>query len=208
MIEHRHGIREKAAALTFDDGPSRWTGPILDLLTAHGGTATFFVLGSAVAGREAMLERIVTTGSELANHTYDHLPLTELTDTRILEQIARTSALIEDVAGVTPRYWRAPYFACDERVRSVIAPTGLEEVGSSVITEDYVWSARETAECVLSEIRPGSIVDLHDGCSPPRPSSRSRPTREETVRAVAEILKAFDERGFRSVTVSELVSLR
>jgi peptidoglycan/xylan/chitin deacetylase (PgdA/CDA1 family) len=45
VLEHRYGIRDDVVALTFDDGPSPWTGPILDLLAAHEGHATFFTLG-------------------------------------------------------------------------------------------------------------------------------------------------------------------
>lgn len=207
MIEHRHGIGEKAVALTFDDGPSDWTGSILDLLDDHSGTATFFVLGCAVAGREETLKRILSSGSEIGNHTYNHPGLTAVPDADVREQINRTTALVEQVTGVELRYWRAPYFGSDARVRSILASSGLEEVWYSVITHDYAWPAEKTAAYVLENVQPGSIVDLHDGRAPTDGPGQSLPTRDETVKAVAEILRDFDSRGYRCVTVSELLLL-
>jgi peptidoglycan/xylan/chitin deacetylase (PgdA/CDA1 family) len=57
VIVRSRNLAEPLIALTFDDGPSEWTEPILDLLADHDAYATFFVVGSAVEGREATLER-------------------------------------------------------------------------------------------------------------------------------------------------------
>ena len=56
---------------------------------------------------------------------------------------------------------------------------------------------------MLREIRPGAIVDLHDGI--PENSSAS-PSRQPTVDAVAELLPELAARGYRAVTVSELLA--
>src|SRR5688572_26382773 len=67
-------------ALTFDDGPSSaYTPQILDILDRHGVKATFFVLGSNVAGNEALLQRTYASGHEIGNHTWGHPRLTALT---------------------------------------------------------------------------------------------------------------------------------
>src|SRR5919201_1085733 len=63
----------RAAALTFDDGPSPANTPrVLDLLARERARATFFVVGECVEGREEILRRAVAEGHELANHTYSH----------------------------------------------------------------------------------------------------------------------------------------
>src|SRR2546423_9104011 len=90
---HRHGPRGRGlVALTFDDGPGPQTEAVLDALELAGATATFFVLGSLVPGREATLRRMVSAGHEVANHSFDH----RIRPGRPLDarrQIAATNAL-------------------------------------------------------------------------------------------------------------------
>jgi peptidoglycan/xylan/chitin deacetylase (PgdA/CDA1 family) len=204
VIEHRHETAEPVVALTFDDGPSEWTEQILDALVAHGGAATFFALGSCAERRPHTLRRIYECGSEVGNHTYSHRRLTTLSDDEILDELNRTTAVLEEITERRMRYWRAPFFGFDERVCSVAEQTGLEEVRCSLRTDDYGWPTELTAETVLAEARPGSIVDLHDG-RPDEDEVETVPTREATVAAVELILRAFDSRGWRCVTVSDLV---
>jgi peptidoglycan-N-acetylglucosamine deacetylase len=89
VLVDRHDIGADVVALTFDDGPSPWTRPVLDLLAAHGSHATFFVLG-CLAGAEGggqALRRIVEAGSEIGNHTFSH-PLRGLRSVTISELLA------------------------------------------------------------------------------------------------------------------------
>jgi chitooligosaccharide deacetylase len=55
---------------------------------------------------------------------------------------------------------------------------------------------------VLEQLQPGAIVDLHDGIPP---DSKGAPTRQATVEAVARLLPALHDRGFRLVTISQLL---
>jgi peptidoglycan/xylan/chitin deacetylase (PgdA/CDA1 family) len=207
-VEHRHGIREPLIALTFDDGPSDWTDAILDHLAAHGARATFFVVGEAIQGpeRERTLRRTVECASEVANHTYTHRQLPTLDDGEIRDEIGRTNELIEQVTSAAPRYWRAPHFRSDDRVRKVISELGLLEVRSSVFTGDYKWPTALTAAWVVKHLQPGAIVDLHDGRAPTDSPEDGARTREATVDAVGLILAELEPRGYRCVTVSELLA--
>src|SRR5688572_14817730 len=63
-----------ALALTIDDSPSARTARLLDVLRAHRARATFFVLGSQVRARRAVLARAVREGHELGNHLWDETP--------------------------------------------------------------------------------------------------------------------------------------
>ena len=58
----------KVVALTIDDGPSEYTKEILQILKSNEVTATFFIIGSQVAGHEEMLQDLVSNGNELGNH--------------------------------------------------------------------------------------------------------------------------------------------
>ena len=58
----------KVIALTIDDGPSEYTNEIMQILISNGATATFFIIGSQVAGHEETLQDLIRNGNELGNH--------------------------------------------------------------------------------------------------------------------------------------------
>jgi peptidoglycan/xylan/chitin deacetylase (PgdA/CDA1 family) len=208
VLEDRHDIDEAVFALTFDDGPSPWTGPILDLLTAHDGHATFFALGCLAAedGGEHTLRRILEAGSEIGNHTWSHPSLPTLDDDAISDELERAGSAIEEASGTTLRYWRPPFFHVDERVRAAVSQFGLQEVGCTMMPYDWEWDADRSAAFVIDTVQPGSIVCMHDGRPPNEPAELSAPTREASVAAVGMILEAMSDRGLRSVTISELLA--
>jgi len=208
-IEHRHGIAEPLVALTYDDGPSEWTVPILEHFAEHDGRATFFVLGNAIDGEErrATLRRTVAEGHEIGNHTFSHPgDLATLDEAVIREEIGRAQSSIRDVAGVEPVYWRIPFLRTSERLLSVASTLGLTHVGCSVMPGDWELDADEIAEGVRPHLRPGAVIVLHDGRPEDEPPELSRPTREETAKATGTILEDMSRLGLRAVTVSELVA--
>jgi peptidoglycan/xylan/chitin deacetylase (PgdA/CDA1 family) len=195
---------ENVLSLTFDDGPSEWTPLVLDLLAEHRAHATFFILGAGIAGGERTLERTLEEGHELGLHSWSHPHLTELSDLEIRDQMRRTQKAIECATGVVAHVWRPPYFKADKRVRRALADSGLVEAGCSIAPEDYHWPAERTAAFVIKRLRPGAIVDLHDG----RPShSGSAPERSATIEALELILEEMKWRDLRSVILSQLSTL-
>ncbi|MHB8060939.1 MAG: polysaccharide deacetylase family protein, partial [Gaiellaceae bacterium] len=184
------GLKREAGtavlALTFDDGPSEWTPAILDLLAEHQARATLFVLGSSIADHEHKLERALAEGHELGLHGWSHRRLPDLPDAEIRSEMLDTQAAIERACGAVAHVWRPPYFEADERVRQALAGTGLVEASCSIAPEDYHWPASRIAEFVIERLRPGAVVDLHDG----RPArSGSAETRAATIEALGLILR-------------------
>jgi peptidoglycan/xylan/chitin deacetylase (PgdA/CDA1 family) len=207
-LEHRYDVTDGVVALTFDDGPSEWTLQILELLAEHDGRATFFALGCLAEERAETLKRTLDSGSEVGNHTFTHPHLTLLAEHQIRDELQRAGEAIEAATQTQLRLWRPPFFHVDERVRAAVAGFGLREVGCSMMPWDWEWDADRTVAFVLERLRRGSIVCMHDGRPPDEAPELSRPTREETVKAVAVILEAMHERGLRSVTISELLQAR
>jgi len=212
-VSHRHGIAERALALTFDDGPSEWTEQILDTLREHGAAATFFVIGESVPGRERTLRRALREGHEIGNHTHTHAHLERLRDeAAIRRELADAGNAIEAAVGVRPQLFRPPFLARTARVRRAVRSLGIEwSVLASIFPRDYASDA--TAASLVDEVlraqpRPGSIVDFHDG-RPPRelPGDSTPPTREATARAVADLVPRLLDEGYRLVTVSDLLAL-
>jgi peptidoglycan/xylan/chitin deacetylase (PgdA/CDA1 family) len=204
-VVYHGGRRRRAIALTFDDGPSEWTPAVLDILREHGARATFFVLGSAVQGREETLRRTVNEGHELGNHLYEHRDPAKLPDDELADQLERAGRAVADAVGTTPRLVRPPYGHDGRRVARVAARAGLgPTILGSIDPSD--WRATAPAPIVrhvLIAARPGAIVFLHDGV-PPADTVATR-SRVPTVEAVAELVPELTARGFDLVTVSELI---
>ena len=202
VVHGRDDVREPVVALSFDDGPSEWTEPILDLLRSAGARATFFVIGEAVRGNEGILRRIHAEGHEVGNHTMTHVRLDTVGRLRIARELRRGSAAIERVLGSRPIVFRPPGFHYTVAVLEVARAAGFERVTlASATTDDYIRdSGEEIVEAILPRVRPGGIIDLHDG-RPPRESG-SRADRRPTVAAVERLLAALPRHSF--VTVSEL----
>ena len=192
-------------ALTFDDGPSEWTQPILEVLSEHRAHATFFAVGAFAAARSAVVRKLVSGGHELANHTHDHVNLQAASDSEIDHQIRAAQDAIEAAAGVSPRFFRAPFFRKDGRVLRRVAEHGLVDVGADVYPLD--WDPAVDAETivrrVLTGVGPRSIVCLHDGIPPRRQTDRVDCT--PTLDAVRRLLPELRDRGYRCVTVTELL---
>jgi peptidoglycan-N-acetylglucosamine deacetylase len=183
----------RAVALTFDDGPSTaYTPSILAILERMGATATFFEEGRHVAGREALMRRILASGDEIGNHSFDHPPDPGF------DQLAATNRLIHAATGFTPCLFRPPYGLVDPKVESAARDNGLQTVLWSVDSRDdkHPGAAAIRAR-VLSLAQPGSIVLMHDGGHHP-----------QTVAALPGIVRGLRAHGLRFVTVTRLLGGR
>jgi peptidoglycan/xylan/chitin deacetylase (PgdA/CDA1 family) len=208
VVSHWPSTNALVVALSFDDGPSEWTGAILDLLRLHEAKATFFVLGEAIAGREDTLRRIADEGHEIGNHSMTHPRLVTCDDRTIRDELERANRLIEATVSVAPTVFRPPRFEYDERVLRVARDVGFRRTAlASVAPHDYSTSNPHLiATLVSSSVTPGAIIGLHDGRPANEPDEESLPGREGTVAAVGLMLPRLLERGYRIVTVSELLT--
>ena len=199
-----HGRRDRAAvALTFDDGPSRWTAAVAGALERHGCRGTFFLLGVSLEEDPETAAALAAAGHELGNHLYSHHDPAELTDHEVLSELARTDALLHGATGSEPRLVRPPYCSDPKRVARIAGrqrPVVLRTV------DPADWRTEDPAAivaAVLDAAAAGDIVLLHDGVPP---VNRGTPSREATVAAVEELVPALIGRGLRPVTVSELLA--
>ncbi|MCL1863569.1 MAG: polysaccharide deacetylase family protein [Defluviitaleaceae bacterium] len=186
----------KMVALTFDDGPSVHTDTILDILEEHDARATFFVLGNRISSHRETVQRAVTLGNEIANHTNSHLRLTAQTDSQVIHEIKSASAAIREVAGDSPRIYRPPFGATDERIISISKELGYGIVKWTLDPLD--WRDRNPDiiyERIMSQVEDGSVIVLHD-------------IHRTTAQAMERVIPSLIEKGFKLVTVSELLDYR
>lgn len=178
--------------ITFDDGPSEWTMPILDLLDEHDRYAAFFVTGEKLLDWWHLLIPMRARGHTIGNHGFSHRRLTALSDAEVRQELMRTSDLVELVTKRRPTLYRAPYFGHDDRVDQIAAELGMTHVGATCVPDDWATDdAEAVARVVLSELRPGAVVSLHDGIPPDGGSSGCTQSRQPTVEAVRLILEGM-----------------
>jgi peptidoglycan/xylan/chitin deacetylase (PgdA/CDA1 family) len=181
---------------TFDDGPSEWTPLILDLLAEHEARAIFFVTGARVCGRFETVARAAMEGHTIGNHGYSHRRLTSLADDDVRQELAGVQGMIWSAIGSYPSLFRAPFFDTDERVNGIAAHFGLRHQGATLIPEDWCATDPEAlAAVILSELRPGSVVSLHDGVPPDGGSELCTQDRLVTVEALRIVLEALAVRA-------------
>jgi peptidoglycan-N-acetylglucosamine deacetylase len=182
-------------AMTFDDGPSATLTPkLLDLLAAHHIKATFFVIGENVAEHPDIVARAFREGHEIANHSWSHPNLAKMSDEGVRRQLWQTDEAIKNATGTRPTLLRPPYGSITEREKRWIH----DEFGYQIVLWDvdpYDWKRPGPAVVrnrILQETRPGSIVlshDIHPG----------------TIEAMPSTFDALQAKGFKFVTVSELI---
>jgi peptidoglycan/xylan/chitin deacetylase (PgdA/CDA1 family) len=194
-IAYRSGPHAREVALSFDDGPAVDTRAFVSMLERARARATFFMIGEQVSsGYRSLLLRELRDGDVLGDHTYSHPDLTRTGGVR--EQLLRTLGVIRAVSGYTPCVFRPPYGAVDSSVVQTARSLGLATVLWNVDPAD--WSLPGTGAIVrrvLAQVQRGSIILSHDGGGP----------RGQTLAAYPEIIGALRARGYRLVTIPELL---
>ena len=201
---YRVNSTEKLVALTFDDGPSPvWTPKILDELNKAQVKATFFMLGEHVAKYPDVARRVVREGHEIGNHTYDHHVLIYYTMEELEAELNNASNVIKGVTGVTTKYFRPPkaWLTPDEKVK--VAQMGYKVILWSLNAKDWVtFDDRYMVRYISKNIRPGDILLFHDSGGA---FSSEGGNRSETVSCIKGLVEKLKEKGYRFVTISELL---
>jgi len=184
-------------AMTFDDGPSPETTPrLLDILKQRNIKATFFMIGQNAERNPTIVKRILAEGHEIGNHSWTHPQLSKLSDDRVTDEINKTQNAIKDASGYTPVILRPPYGAITARQKEWIE----KQFGLSVIiwsVDPFDWKRPGVSvieQRILAGARPGAIVLSHD-------------IHKQTVDAMPATLDALAAKGFKFVTVSQLIAM-
>ena len=188
-------------ALTYDDGPGRGTQGILELLAESGARATFFMVGSEVERDPDAARAVRDAGHDIGSHSMRHLDHEAVTADEAVADMLGGARVIEEALGREPRLYRAPYGHFVPATVAEAQRRGWTCVHWSTLGMDWLEDAtpRSVADNVLSDLKPGGIVLLHD-------SRRAKPMRPEpVVGGTALLLGELARRGLRSVGLSEML---
>ncbi|MBQ0001319.1 MAG: polysaccharide deacetylase family protein [Clostridiales bacterium] len=181
---------EKCIALTFEDGPSEFTRPILDALAENGARATFFLQGSHLDDDPSVASLIAEAGHELGNHGYTHFNFAEL---NLTDSSAEVDG-VDEVLGLVDlgtSLLRPPYDSMNAELAGI---TRKAIILWSIDSQDTsLTGAQEIADQVIASAADGGIILMHDSSS-------------LTAEAVKLLVPALQKEGYTFMTVTELAA--
>lgn len=180
-------------ALTFDDGPGKRTGELLDVLEKYDAHATFFVLGTNVERYPDEIKRMHKIGCEVGNHSYDHEDLSKLKKVGLKKQLNATNQMVQSITGQGVALMRPPYGAISTTMKKQLKqPMILWNID----TLDWkTRNAKKTMKAVMKDVKDGDIILMHD-------------IHSETIDAAVKLIPKLQEKGYQLVTVSEMAAAK
>ncbi len=192
-------------ALTFDDGPSRYTPEILAILKENNIPATFFVMGKQAERYPEIIKQIAAEHHEIGNHTYSFPARKFKFFSDVQEsQVAKTQEVIEHLVQKTPRYFRSPGGQMGRCFRNYIRKHNLQVVNGSLPIPPPGKSAEEQLRVIKTTLRPWAILILHDGDDGYPESGRPK----STVELLPKLIEEVEKSGYRIVPLSRLLEGR
>jgi cellulose synthase/poly-beta-1,6-N-acetylglucosamine synthase-like glycosyltransferase/peptidoglycan/xylan/chitin deacetylase (PgdA/CDA1 family)/spore germination protein YaaH len=205
-VIRRYGYAPKKVVLTFDDGPDPdFTPRILDILKKENVPAAFFIVGSMAEKNMQIVRRIYEEGYEIGNHTFFHPDISTISLDRVVLELNATRKLIESITGRSTILFRPPFNAdAEPQTLAEVIPVAESRrqsyitIGESI--DPWDWQPGVTADSIIARtIRQkdnGSMILLHDA---------GGDTREETVKALPEIIHYFKSHGYKFTTIADVL---
>ncbi len=179
---------ERKISLTFDDGPvpgiTDW---VLEELEKRGLKATFFMVGDNVRKHPALAQSVQAAGHQLGNHTYHHLSGWKTSTQTYLDDVASCDAILADIVGETPRFFRPPYGWMSPGQAKGLVPS-KKIVMWNLLSYDFdpdLSSESLIRECT-SRTAPGTIVVFHD----------QQKTKAQLMRVLPQYLDFLEGEGY------------
>lgn len=187
---------KKLIALTFDDGPSKYTETLVDELKKREVPVTFFILGENAVKRIDTLKFQIDAGNEIEIHSYTHKLFTKLKEEEILEQISKTKEVLKTVQYNDITYIRVPYGSRNKSVDKTLEKANLIDVLWSVDSKDWKFkNTNKTYNYVIKKIKGNDIILMHD-------------TFKTSIEAAIKIVDKLQSECYTFVTISELYEIK
>lgn len=187
---------KKLIALTFDDGPGKYTETLVDELKKRDVKATFFILGECASSRQSTVKYIADNGNEIGIHSYVHKLFTRISDEEIENQIDKTRNVIYSACDTDINLIRVPYGSINSRITTVLENNQLTSVLWDVDSKD--WKFKNTNKIynyTLKRVTGNDIILMHD-------------IYKTSVESTIKLVDTLKSECYTFVTVSELLHIR
>ncbi len=189
---------KKVVALTFDDGPSKYTSLIMKILKQNKAKASFFVVGQMVDKRGVWLKEMAKRNYTIGNHTYNHAFLNKASSKLVKKELKDTQDAIFKASGVKSKWVRPPGGFLNSSAINLLLQQDFRIALWNIDTLD--WQRRSPSvitDKILSNLRPGQVILMHDGGG----------NRMNTIKALPDIIKGIKGAGYRLVSLDDLYRL-
>lgn len=196
VINKPKGFSEKVIAITFDDGPhGKNTPQVLAEFQRVNGHTTFFVIGSLIKSRKALLNDMAQRGHVIGSHSWSHKAAPTAKEAG--PEIWKTARAIHEATGQWPSVYRPPYGITTNRTSKVARQDGYGVViwNKTGADTSSKATAKSIAGLVVSGAAPGDIVLLHDGAG----------KTDTTIKALPTILDKLKAKGYSFITVPDML---
>lgn len=184
-------------AITFDDGPHpEFTSKALDLLKEHNAKATFFCIGQQVEQHPEILQRIISEGHLVGNHTYSHSKSFGFFSTvKVISELNKTKAIIKDLIGKEMLLYRPAFAATNPMIERAVKKLKLSSIGWNVRSLDTTSRSQKLIlNRITRKVSKGDVILLHD-------------TSAKTIAVLEQLLLFLKEKNLKSVTVDQLLEI-
>lgn len=185
---------KKEIAITFD---AAWgdedTEELIEILNENDVKASFFMVGGFIKRFPESVKKFADNGHEILNHSDSHAHMTALNEAEIKEELDSCENRIKNVTGKSKKLFRPPYGEYNDNVIKFAKNAGYTAIQWDVDSLD--WKDIESEEIyrrVVGKTKNGSIILFHNGA-------------QNTPEALKTILPELRKKGFKFVTVSELI---
>ena len=188
---------KKLVALTFDDGPGRYTMELLNILQSNQVRATFFVCGTGLERNDAekILKRMDSIHCDIGNHTMHHVSLGKAKAKKIKKEINGVDRIVKKYTGHKTKFLRPPYGAGAKK-KTLKKNVKVPMICWNVDTLDWkTKSKKKTIKRATKNIHDGDIILMHD-------------IHPWSVKAVKKIIPELRKQGFEFVTISEMAKYK
>jgi peptidoglycan/xylan/chitin deacetylase (PgdA/CDA1 family) len=195
---HCRGLGDdKKVALSFDDGPDLQLTPlVLDLLKKHNIKAAFFLVGEKLEKDPKMLDKILSNGHIVGNHSYSHNNTFGFkSKNRVLKELQKTEALIFHSSGKRIKLFRPPFGVTNPNIAGAARKLDYAVVGWSIRSLDTMVRTKEkTIKRVNRRLKPGSLILFHD-------------THANILPILEAVIKYASEKGYEFVSPDVLLNI-
>lgn len=186
--------KEKIVALTFDDGPDQNTEQVLAVLKRHNAKAAFFCIGNKVEQDPEMARRIEAEGHLVGNHSYSHsgkLPI--MSAEKIREDYEKSREILSQTLGHPIRFFRPPFGVTNPLVKKALKDSDYKIIGWNIRSYDTTGDKSDkVAKRVAKQIKPGSIILLHDRLP-------------QSAQTLELILQELEKQAYKIVRIDEAI---
>ncbi len=192
-----YNLTKQAIALTFDDGPHAiFTPKVLELLQKYKARATFFCIGKNVETHPDLLQKIVSEGHCIGNHSYAHTNNYGFLSTKkIIADISKTQKVLKKITNTDNLLFRPPFGVTNPNIAKAVKTLNLQSIGWSIRSYDTIAKEPNTVfKKIISQIKKGDIILLHD-------------TSELSIVVLEQLLQWLQKNNVKTVTINQLFNI-